>query len=262
MAALTTVSRRHIPSADRTSRLRLFIILILCVCWEGVSRSGIVFAGAIPPILTIVDAVFDLLTSSVFYGHALVSLSQIVIGLAIATILGISFGIFMGMMPLLGSALGPYIEGVGSAPKIIFLPVALATLGYGPESKIGMAVLGGFFPIVLSTYAGSLQVKPIYLRVAQSFQFNTLQTVTKIYIPALIVPIVSGIRLGFGSIVVTVVLAEAKIGNVGLGYLAINYYNIYVMSYLYAVLFILFIIGYLGNTLFTIIPANIGSRNF
>jgi ABC-type nitrate/sulfonate/bicarbonate transport system permease component len=74
--------------------------------------------------------------------------------------------------------------------------------------------------------------------------------VTKIYLPAMLIPMINGIRLGFGVAIIGVLLAETKLSNQGLGYLIIQSYTQFNMPQMYAMLIIVFMIAAVVNTAF------------
>ena len=87
-----------------------------------------------------------------------------------------------------------------------------------------MGVLSCFFPVALSAAAGMRGIDRVLIRVGRSFRLTTWQMVTKIYLPAMRLPIVNGIRLGLGVAIIGTLLAETKLSNQGIGFLIISAY--------------------------------------
>jgi NitT/TauT family transport system permease protein len=131
----------------------------------------------------------------------------------------------------------------------VFLPILLVLFGVGPGSKIALGTLSCFFPMVLSVASGVRQVDPVLLRVGRSFHLSLLQTVRKIYLPALVPPIGTGLKLGTGVAIIGCLLAEIKMSNRGLGFLIMQYYAQFRIPYMYAALLIAFAIAAGCNTL-------------
>jgi ABC-type nitrate/sulfonate/bicarbonate transport system permease component len=229
--------------------LRVATVLVLLLAWEIVARSGIVFAGVVPSSLAIVAAVGDLLTSSSFYWNLALTLIEVAISLAIGTSAGIAVGLLLGASRFAAKAFEPYVHYLAPTPKIVFLPILLVLFGVGPGSKIAMGTLSCFFPMVLSVASGVRLVDPVLLRVGRSFNLSVLQTVRKIYLPALIPPIATGLRLGTGVAIIGCLLAEIKMSNRGLGFLVMQYYAQFRIPYMYAALLIAFVIAAGGNAL-------------
>jgi ABC-type nitrate/sulfonate/bicarbonate transport system permease component len=91
------------------------------------------------------------------------------------------------------------------------------------------------------------QIDKVLIRVGRSFRVDTWQMVTKIYLPAMRIPVINGIRLGLGVCVIGTLLAETKLSNKGLGFLIINAYSTVNMPRLYALLIVLFVLAIGAN---------------
>ena len=77
----------------------------------------------------------------------------------------------------------------------------------------------------------------------------TWQMVTKIYLPAMRLPVINGVRLGLGVAIIGTLLAETKLSNRGIGFLIINAYSTFNMPRMYALLIVLFVLSIGVNAL-------------
>lgn len=75
------------------------------------------------------------------------------------------------------------------------------------------------------------------------FRLSLWQMTAKVYLPAMRISVLNGMRLGLGVAIVGVLLAETKLSNRGLGYLIIQSYSRFDMPEMYALLFIVFIVA-------------------
>jgi hypothetical protein len=89
----------------------------------------------------------------------------------------------------------------------------------------------------------------VLIRVGRSFRASTWQMVTKIYLPAMRLPIINGVRLGLGVAIIGTLLAETKLSNKGVGFLIINAYSTFNMPRMYALLIVLFVLSIGVNAL-------------
>jgi ABC-type nitrate/sulfonate/bicarbonate transport system permease component len=241
-------------------RVRLLTVLLSWGLWEAVARSGLLYEGVVPSSLRVAWALGLHLLDGGLYRHLGVTLGEVGVGFAVACGAGIACGLLFGARRFVGGVADPYVQSFATTPKIIFLPIAMLLFGVGPESKAALGALSGFFPVVLSTSAGMRQVSPVHIRVGRSFKLSTRQMVTKIYLPALVRPIVSGMRLGLGVTVIGVLLGEIKLSNAGLGFLAIEYYNHYKIPEMYALLLIIFGLAVAANALMSRLVPDTGVR--
>jgi ABC-type nitrate/sulfonate/bicarbonate transport system permease component len=229
--------------------LRLATFLALWAAWDLLAASGWLFEGVVPSSLKIGAALWDLLTSATFYSNLELTLGETLLSLALGGGAGIAAGLALGRSRFAGTAFEPYVHYLAPTPKIVFLPILLVLFGIGPGSKIAMGTLSCFFPMTLSVATGVRQIAPVLLRVGRSFNLGPLDTIRKIYLPALVPPIATGLKLGLGVAIIGCLLAEIKMSNRGLGFLIMQYYSQFRIPYMYAALIVAFGIAALGNAL-------------
>ena len=99
--------------------------------------------------------------------------------------------------------------------------------------------------------AGMHEVRRVHIQVGQSFNCTPLQMVRLIYLPSLVGPILTGLRLGLGVTIIGVLLAEVKISKAGLGFLANDLYSRFQVPALYALLIVIFVATVLINEAMT-----------
>jgi NitT/TauT family transport system permease protein len=233
---------------NRITLIRIVTLLALALAWEALGRSGLFYKGVLPPLTSIFAAVGMELVSPRFYRHLAVTAFEVGLGFTVASLIGVSLGLMFGVRRYLGSAADPYVAALATTPKIVFLPIVMIAVGIGIASKVAIGALSGVFPIILATAAGVRGVRPVLIRVGKAFNLSTPQMVQKIYLPALALPIVTGMRLGLGVTIIGVLLGEIKLANAGIGFLANDYYNQFRIAELYAVIAIVFVLAALANS--------------
>lgn len=223
------------------ARIRLATLAVLLGLWELVARSGWLYQDVVPPLASIGAAFLRLLAERETWRHLGVTAWEVGAGLAIGYAAGVAFGLACGARRFFGEAVAPYVDGVATAPKIVFLPIVMLLVGTGIGSKIALGALSAFFPVTINTAAGVRQVNPVWVRVGRSLRLSAWQMAACIYLPALRPSLVTSLRLGLGLAVVGVLLAEIKLSNAGLGFLANEHYSHFRVPELYAVLLLVFI---------------------
>ena len=229
--------------------VRIAVALGILAFWEILSRSGLFYGEVIPSLLRIAVSLGKLVVDPVFYKNLQVTALETIASLAIGAVAGVVTGILLGANRFLMRAFEPYVYYLSPTPRIILFPVMIMWFGVGPASKVALGALSAYFAIALSTAAGMRQIDHILIRVGRSFRATTWQMATKIYLPAMRVPILNGLRLGMGTAIITVLLAETKLSNQGLGYMIMQIYTRFDMPALYALLIVVFAIAGLCNAL-------------
>lgn len=246
--ALTPVSK-GVAEGGGIARIRTITIVVCLAAWELLARSGLLYGEVVPPLEKVGAALVELLLDGDTYRHLAVTAWEVGAGFVVGFAAGVVLGVPMGARRFLGDALAPYVNGFATAPKIVFLPIAMLAFGTGITSKLALGALSAFFPVVINTMAGVRQIDPVLVKVGRSFRLTALQMATRIYLPALRRSLVTSMRLGFGLAVVGVLLAEIKLSAAGLGHLAIEHYNNFRVPQMYAVLILVFVVAVGANGL-------------
>lgn len=236
-------------SRRRVLAIQLVTILGVLAAYELLARSHLLYAGVVPPLADIAVAFGVMLATPETYTNLAVSLAEIAAGFAVATAFGVLVGVVVGSRAWLREAVGPYLDGIATAPKIVFFPIAILLFGVGPPSKAALGALSAFFPVALTVAAAVRRINPVFVNVGRSFNASPRQMLAKIYVPALIPAIVNGMRLGLGLAIIGVMLGEIKLSDKGIGFLTIDEYNHFRIPQMYATLLLVFVLAVGANAL-------------
>ena len=239
------------PADASVGRIRLLTLVGLVAAWEAfatLGSVGVFYEDVIPHIWTIAVAIVEELVSASFYRDLGITFAEHIVGFVAGSLIAIAIGIWMGSSKMLRGALEPYLNAIGSTPKIVFLPILFLMFGTGIESKMAKGALSAFFPVVFTTTLGMLLINPVLIRVGRSFNLNAWQMIAKIYMPAMLNPIITGLRLGVAITVIGVLVAELKFADGGLGYRLGVYYEQFSIAPMYAIILIIFALAAVANS--------------
>jgi ABC-type nitrate/sulfonate/bicarbonate transport system permease component len=217
-AEVTTASRWARKLFNRKNALRLLSLTVVFSVWE-VLGSGNPFFASHP--LAIFAAAQDIFLPKVVPAFQ-TTVTALIVGLAVATPIGVGLGFAMGRIRLLDVALTPYINAIYSTPRIALIPVLVLWLGIDFNLRITIVALGAVFPIIVNTYAGARHVDLDLLDTGLSFTANSRQILRTIVIPSSMPYIFAGFRIGIGRGVSGVIVAEMTSSLTGIGRLMIE----------------------------------------
>ncbi len=235
------------PGSSSVLFVRVTTVVAIWAAWEAVARSGLVYEGVVPSSFLVLASMIRQLSEPAFYGDMGLTAYEVIMGFALGSAGGLAAGIALGARRFADQAAAPYLQGLAATPKIVFLPILMLLFGVGSGSKIGMGALSAFFPVAIAVAGGMAGVNPVLVRVARSFNASPWQVVRKVYLPSLVEPTLTGMRLGLGVAIIGVLLAEIKFSKAGLGHLAIQHYNFFHVADMYAVLLITFALAVAAN---------------
>ncbi|MFE2431047.1 ABC transporter permease [Streptomyces sp. NPDC059373] len=170
-----------------------------------------------PPLSQVLATLWTELTQGGLVGDLLFSLRNIVLGLAIATGVGVGAGLVIGEVKLLRQATAPLLDFARATPTVAFVPVIILTLGIGSGPKVFLIAFGSLWPILLNTVSGVSGINPAVHETAHSFRIPWRLRMLKVVLPGALPQIFAGIRIALSVAVVLMVVSEIYGSPVGLG---------------------------------------------
>jgi NitT/TauT family transport system permease protein len=146
-----------------------------------------------------------------------VTLLESLYGFLLAFALGVPLAVAISSSRTLNLMFYPLLIATQSLPKVALAPLILVWLGTGIESKLAIAWLVAFFPIVVDTATGLRNTPAEFLDLAASVRANALQTFWKIRFPAALPFVLSGSKVAITLAVIGAVVGEFIGSNEGLG---------------------------------------------
>jgi ABC-type nitrate/sulfonate/bicarbonate transport system permease component len=204
---------RHRPHGP----VSLMVFVAVIVLWEVGCRTGFINSIALASPSQAFGAIMDLVHTGMLWKHLSVSLYRLIAGWTLGTLLGIGFGILIGLFSLIRAGFLPLVSALFPIPKIALLPLFVVWFGIGEGSKVATILFGTFFPTVIATYSGIDNVDRNLIRMGQSFGLTWLSIVRKIIIPGALPAILSGFRISASIAIVLLVAAEMIGAQYGIG---------------------------------------------
>ena len=127
--------------------------------------------------------------------------------------------------------------------------MVLLIFGLGISGKVAFGALHGILPVALLSMNAIRNVPPVYLKSARTMSLSRWQIIASVLFPATIPEVVSGLRIGFTTTLLGVVLAEMFASKRGLGFLLINAISTVQPEEMLSVAIVLFTFAALANTL-------------
>lgn len=185
--------------------------------WETLARTATISPTFFPPPTVILGALFELVRNGEVSYHGAVTLGRVVVGFGIGAGAGLLLGLAMGAWPRLHALLDPIVALFHPIPKIAVLPLILVVFGIDESSKIALAALGAFFPMLLNTVAGVRQISPTYFEVARSYGAGRRHTFTRVVLPGSLPLVLTGARLSVNVALMLTIAGELVVAQSGLG---------------------------------------------
>jgi NitT/TauT family transport system permease protein len=222
-------------------------IAITLLLWHWVCIQFKLPVSALPTPGQVLDAGverWDLLLS-----EGWVTLKETLYGFFLAVALGIPIAVAVSNSQTLNLMFSPVLIALQSVPKVALAPILLVWFGIGIESKLAIAWLVAFFPIVVDTSAGLQSTPRELLELARSLRASRLQVFMKVQFPAALPFVVTGAKVAVTLAVIGAVIGEFVGSSEGLGYLLMSATSQINSPLAFAALFALAALGMLAYLL-------------
>jgi len=195
-------------------------VAVMVLLWQAYTQVFAVSRIVLPSPLDIVAA--SIARYDILLRETWPTFLESVYGFGLAVAIGIPLAVCVANSRILNLTLYPILVATQSVPKVAIAPIILVWFGLGMESKLAIAFLVAFFPIVVDTATG-LQATPSGLiELARSLRASPVQVFAKVQFPAALPFIFSGAKVAVTLAVIGAVIGEF-VGSVsGLGNLLLT----------------------------------------
>jgi NitT/TauT family transport system permease protein len=157
--------------------------------------------------------------SGLLWEHTAVTLSEILLGLAVGATTAIAVGVALGKSVVIERVLSPYIVAAQSVPILALAPLLDIWFGGGLLARVLICALIVFFPIAIATMVGIRSSDPLLAEMFRSLGATPGQLTSRLEIPSALPVIFGGLRVGVTLAVIGAVVAEWAGASSGLGVL-------------------------------------------
>ncbi|MEA2007678.1 MAG: ABC transporter permease [Chloroflexota bacterium] len=215
-------SRATIAAAvDRTWRIFLAVFsgLLGLLAWFLVTKYGDMPSFIFPAPGQVWKRFVEVLQDWSLLSHTAITLAEVLMGLALGVSVAIVMGYFLAKSNTIERVLSPYIVASQSIPIVAIAPLLIIWIGPGMLSKVLIAALIIFFPVLINTIVGVRSVPDELYELMSSLQATRWQVLTMLEIPAALPVFLGGLRIGATLAVIGAVVGEFVGADQGLGFL-------------------------------------------
>jgi NitT/TauT family transport system permease protein len=175
--------------------------------------------------------------------HAAVTVTEAICGLLIGALSAVTMAVLMTILPTLRRVVFPLLVASQVVPSVVFAPILLVWFGYGMISKILIAAIICFFPIVVNTAHGLTAVQPELVELASTVGANTIRVFHRIRLPNAVPYFVTSLKPATTLAMIGAVVGEFIGGSAGLGSLIVLYIRFLNMPAMFATVIVLVLVG-------------------
>ncbi|MHB1253305.1 MAG: ABC transporter permease [Candidatus Humimicrobiaceae bacterium] len=199
-------------------------IAAFVILWQlaaMLTGSEVMLPGPIRVLSLFIKSLYIPIGKYTLLGHMGWSLSRMMIGYSIGSILGIVIGLSMGWSKFVESIIKPIFEVLRPIPPLAWIPLGILWFGIGELTKYFIIFIGTFVTVTLNAYGGAQRVDPILLGAARTLGAKENQLFTKIVLPSSVPSIFAGLQVGLSNAWMAVLAAEMVRSTEGAGWIII-----------------------------------------
>jgi NitT/TauT family transport system permease protein len=204
-------STRAVPNwGGRAWRIvqSLWLPAVVLGAWEALVALNVLDALFFPPPRTLLAATRRLIESGELGAQLGMTLTRTAAGFAIGFAAGLIAGVLMGTVGAVRRCLEPVVSALYTTPKMSLLPMVMLLFGVGNTSRILLISLGCFIMLTIHTFDAVRGVNQRYLELAASYGAGRLMLLRKVYIPAGLPQVFTGMRLSAGRALMVTIAIE------------------------------------------------------
>ncbi|MEF3107581.1 ABC transporter permease [Raoultella sp. WB_B2P2-3] len=205
---MSQISGRKVAFSRRWRAAALPLGLLLL--WAALSHARVMNPDVLVSPVQVVHTLWQSLDDGSLPLAIIATVVRALAGLLIGGMAGLALGMLLGTHRLCHRLFSPTFNGLQQIALFAWIPLLSAWVGTGEGLKITEIALGAFFPMLLSTREGCRHVAEKYREVGYLLEFNAIQILTRITLPAALPAIVSGLETAF---------TIAWLGTIGTEYL-------------------------------------------
>jgi len=157
-----------------------------------------------------------------FMLHTLITAYEAMLGFCLGNGLGIALAIALFRYVRLRTFTLPVLISLQAIPIVAFAPLLGVWLGSGLASKVAMAAIICFFPMVVNALQAFSSVEKEFIELFRIYRAGFGTTLMRLLIPASAPSIIAALKISAGLSVVGAIVAEMTGANRGLGYLILT----------------------------------------
>jgi NitT/TauT family transport system permease protein/sulfonate transport system permease protein len=221
--------------------------------WEGLASAALINPVLLPSPTTLFLASGDLVRSGTLVRHVIASIERVLIGFALAALVGLLFGVVLGWFRTLSDFVKPLVEALRPIPPIAWTPLAILWFGVGNAPSYFLVFVGAVFPVFVSTFSAIRNIERTQINAALCLGATPAMLIRDILVPGALPVIFPGLRIALGVGWMCVVAAELIAAQSGLGYMIQQNRLLLQTQFVVTGMIVIGMIGFAMNALMTAI---------
>lgn len=222
----------------------LISFIFLLLVWQLFVTVGGYDSFILPGPVVVGRQFWVVLNDGRLLRHSLITIMEVIPGLLIGFFVALPLGYLLAKSALAERLISPYLVASQAIPIIAIAPLLTIWIASTYWSRVLVAALVVFFPVLIAVIAGLRSVSPELYEVMGSLKATPWQVFQKLEFPASLPIVLSGLKIGATLSVIGALVGEfVQPKSEGLGYLLVTARYQFKTDLVFVILFTLAIIA-------------------
>lgn len=199
---------------------QILLIVAFIALWEILARTGKIDSFITSQPSRILKTFLNL-SSNDLLKHLKITCIETIVGFSLGTAMGAIIAVILWWSPFISKVSEPFLVVLNALPKVALGPVIIIWVGSGTPAIIVMALAISLIVTILNILNGLINTDKEKIKMAETFNANKLQVLTKVVIPANVSTLFNTLKVNIGLSLVGVISGEFLVSKGGLGYLIV-----------------------------------------
>ncbi len=178
---------------------------------------------------------------------------RVIVSLVIGTVLAVPIAQVFARSRTLDALFAPVLYLLYPIPKVVLLPILLVLLGLADAPKIALISLTVFFQVLVAVRDAMKAVPESAVLSIRSLGGSRWDEYFHVIVPSTMPAVFTSLRIGVGTAIAVLFIAEAMAGSTGLGYFIMQSWSMVNYPRMFAGIIALAVLGVVIYAVFDII---------
>lgn len=219
------------------------VVAALIALWQWAVTAFDVSSYILPAPSEIWQSLRGLLVTATFWENVLVTVQEALFGFALGAGLAFVMSLVISEVRLLERAVMPYMVAFQAVPTVAMAPIIVISVGYGLTSKVVIAAIIVFFPMLVNCVVGLRSTGMDRIELIRSLGGSRWQVLRRVKLTSALPYIFAGLDIAIVLSVVGAVVGEFVGAKAGLGYAQLQANYNFDIPTSFAILVVMALIG-------------------
>lgn len=250
---------------SRAAKIRLArtgVLTTIVAALEYGPRAGLGDTITLVPLSEIAKRLWEMLKTGALTDHLVATGGAFFLSFLLSAITGVPLGWLLWRYKAVKRVLDPYLTTYYAIPIFAFYPLLLAILGFNLMPIVAISWAWSVVAVALSTAIGFGEIREVLSKVGRGLNLNRWQITSRIYFPAAVPYIFTGLKFGMVYSLIGVIASEFVLSTKGLGFLVsfsyVNFQPLEMYASMYLVLAIALVLNLTLNRIERRLYARVG----